>query len=71
MREARGAKGLKQAELADRIGIRPMKLWRYESGRVSRPDADVLQRLARELGVTVEYLLTGEQSASPDTAVGQ
>lgn len=68
LRAARKDRGLGQAELADRVGVRPLTLWRYEAGKVARPQAELLLRLATELGVSVEFLLTGEERASAEPA---
>lgn len=59
VRQLRGKRGLKQIELAAKVGIRPHTLWRIEAGQVANPRTRVLQGLARELGVTVDFLLTG------------
>lgn len=51
--------GLNQAELARRLRISPSAVGMYEQGR-REPPLDTLVALARELGVTVDYLLTGQ-----------
>lgn len=52
----RRAAGLTQEELAERVGIRQATLSRYEHNL--RPvDEEAAERLAPELGVTVEFLL--------------
>lgn len=48
-----------QAELAARLGVSPSALGMYEQDR-REPSADMLVRLSRELGVTTDYLLTGQ-----------
>ena len=53
------SKGWSQAELARRIGISASAVGMYEQGR-REPSLGLLVRLAQELGVTTDYLLTGE-----------
>lgn len=55
----RRAAGWNQAELAQRLGISPSAVGMYEQGR-REPSADMLVRLSRVLGVSVDYLLTGQ-----------
>ena len=52
-------KGWSQAELARRIGVSTSAVGMYEQGR-REPSLGLLVRLAQELGVTTDYLLTGE-----------
>ena len=52
-------KGLSQAELAKRIGVSTSAVGMYEQGR-REPSLVLLVCLAQELGVTTDYLLTGE-----------
>jgi Zn-dependent peptidase ImmA (M78 family)/DNA-binding XRE family transcriptional regulator len=52
---ARRARGLTQAELADRAGVTQAALSRYEND-LRDPDAAALENVAQALGVTVEYL---------------
>ena len=54
--------GLSQAELAARLGVSPSAMGMYEQGR-REPSAQLLVTLARELGVTTEFLLTGNPAA--------
>ena len=54
----RRERGLSQAELAERIQVSPSALGMYEQGR-REPSADTLVALARTLGVTTDFLLTG------------
>ena len=57
IRQVRGK--LKQSEFADLLDIPRPNLSRYESGR--QPPADVLQKIADYGGVTVKWLLTGQE----------
>lgn len=53
--------GLKQNELAKRLGISPSTLNGYIKD-YREPDIKTLERLAKELDTTVEYIATGEPS---------
>lgn len=55
----RRAAGWSQTELAQRLRISPSAVGMYEQGR-REPSADMLVRLSRVLGVSVDYLLTGQ-----------
>ena len=59
----RAEKGWSQAELARRIGVSTSAVGMYEQER-REPSLGLLVRLAQELGVTTDYLLTGEPPAS-------
>ena len=63
----RRSAGWNQAELARRLQISPSAVGMYEQGR-REPSADLLVAMARVLGVSVDYLLTGspgeEESAT-------
>ena len=50
--------GLSQADLAARLGVSPSAMGMYEQGR-REPSAQVLVALARELGVSTDFLPTG------------
>ena len=52
-------KGLSQAELARRLCISASAVGMYEQGR-RMTSLDLVVRLAREFGVTTDYLLIGE-----------
>lgn len=54
----RQSAGMSQAELAKSINVSVSAIGMYEQGR-REPAGDVLIALARELGVTTDYLLTG------------
>jgi transcriptional regulator with XRE-family HTH domain len=60
VRELRGFE-IVQAQFARELGISQGQLSRYEKGR-SEIGAEVLLRLARRSGKTVEWLLTGKDS---------
>jgi len=56
--ELRRSRGLTQAALAERIGVRPNQLSLYESGR-SEPSLGVLRQLAIALSVSCDDLVFG------------
>ena len=56
----RKAKGIKRVTLAKRIGVQSQTLAKYESGEAS-PKAIVLAKIARELGVSVDFLMFGNE----------
>ena len=58
----RQSKGISQAELAKRLHISASAVGMYEQGR-REPSVEILIALSRELGVTLDYLLSGK----PDT----
>ncbi len=67
----RRERGLSQAELARQLGISTSAMGMYEQGR-REPSAATLVALSRTLGVTTDFLLTGELAARMDeTAYAQ
>lgn len=60
--------GLSQAELARRLQISASAMGMYEQGR-REPSMEILVALARELGVTTDYLLTGQVSTPAEEDV--
>lgn len=60
----RREKGLSQEDLAEVVGVTRQAVQKWESG-ASRPDMDNLTTLARYFGVTLDYLITGEETAAP------
>lgn len=55
------SKGWHQAELARRIGVSASAVGMYEQGR-REPSLSIVVCLAREFGVTTDYLLIGDSS---------
>ena len=69
LRTARKARGLSMRELADAASAPEAKLSHatvslIEAGRQTALDAATAVRIARALGVTVEWLITGEPPAA-------
>lgn len=58
IKELRKKAGLTQQQLADKIGITYIQVGRYETGK-SNPSADVLQKIADNLGTTGDFLMNG------------
>lgn len=65
MRELRKALGLRQKDIADRVGVARNTYANYELGKHS-PDRSVLSRIAKELGTTIEDLM-GDAPTGLDT----
>ena len=62
--------GLSQAELARRLQISASAMGMYEQGR-REPSAQMLVALARILGVSTDYLLTGMPSPGQEMQLQQ
>ncbi len=58
----RRERGLSQEDLAEVVGVTRQAVQKWESG-ASRPDMDNLAALARYFGVTLDYLVLGEEAA--------
>ena len=56
IQEIRKGKGIKQKELADKLGIAENTLSQYETGS-REPDIETTKRIANELGVSVDELV--------------
>ena len=57
----RRKQGLSQSYLAQQLGVSPSAIGMYEQGR-REPSAALLVALARQFGVSTDYLLTGRPS---------
>jgi DNA-binding XRE family transcriptional regulator len=67
-RRGRGQeRGWSQTELADRIGVDPSQISRYEQGRIT-PSADVIVRFAEAFNVSTDYLLVDDAARRPSRA---
>lgn len=58
----RKAKGLSLQKVADISDMSKGYVWELEKGNSVRPSADKIAGLARALGVTVDYLISGGAS---------
>lgn len=66
--DCRREKKLTQDELADKLGVSPQAVSKWEND-VCCPDIMLLPRLAAILGVSVDSLLSGEEELPPKTRV--
>ena len=57
--------GMLKKELAAMAGVHKRAIDTYVRTRSSMPPADIAVKIAKVLGVTVEYLVTGEDSSIP------
>jgi len=62
IRTARLAQGLTQDQLARTVGVTRSAVAQWETGRAGQVGSN-LARIARALGTSVAYLLSGEQDA--------
>lgn len=60
----RRQKGLKQEELADKLGVSPQAVSKWENDQTC-PDISLLPELAKILEVSVDELLSGKQESAP------
>ena len=56
LRQLRTAKGMRQAELAQKIGVSTSAIGMYEQGR-REPDRKTMMKICRFFDVTVDYFL--------------
>ena len=63
--ELRDAKGVKDSEVADALGITKSTFTGWKQGTL-RPNSDKLYKIAKYFGTTVEYLLTGDDADYKD-----
>ena len=71
LREAIEFSGLLDKEVAERAGITKRAIDSYVGSRSCMPSADVAVRLANVLGVTVEFLVTGETASKNNSQDSQ
>jgi len=62
--------GMLVKELANMTGISKKTIDNYLNVRKYMPSADVAVKIAQALGVTVEYLVTGEELSPAKTSLG-
>lgn len=58
--------GMSQSQLAEKLNVSPSAVGMYEQGR-RVPSVDLLILLARLFGVSIDYLITGEEVRSSIT----
>lgn len=64
----RREKELKQDELAEKLGVSPQAVSKWENDQTC-PDISLLPLLAKTLGVSVDELLSGKQESTPAVQV--
>jgi transcriptional regulator with XRE-family HTH domain len=64
--DLRGRKGWSQNELAHRAGVGQPTIWRLEKGHKKQVDVVIVRRLAKALGVGVDYLVGTDE---PDVEI--
>lgn len=62
--QIREARRISQAELAEMVGLGMQQIYRYENGK-TKPDGDVVARIAKVLEVSTDYLLGLTDSPVP------
>jgi transcriptional regulator with XRE-family HTH domain len=67
VRARRKALGLSQQDLATELGVKHQHVSRIELGDAT-PSLEMLLEVSRKLGVSTDFLLTGEQTAPHDAA---
>jgi transcriptional regulator with XRE-family HTH domain len=65
IRQRRGALKISQRDLAQAIGVTPQHVSLIEQDR-RIPSLDFLMKSAKELGVTIDYLVTGKEWGTVD-----
>lgn len=65
LRKLREAKGYTQRQLAEELGLSQQTYANYESGR-REPDLLTLQKIANNLSVTIDFLVTGKNPNDQD-----
>ena len=60
----RKEKGLRQEDLAEKLGVSPQAVSKWETDQTC-PDISLLPQLAKLLDVSVDELLSGKQEAAP------
>ena len=67
----RKEKGLTLEQLAELTGSSKSYIWELENKSPPRPSADKLSKIARELGVTMDYLIDQEQKITEADATDE
>ena len=67
IRQLREARGMTQAELAERIGVSSKTISKWETAK-GLPDISLLQPLAQALGISVIELMNGQQISNKNTS---
>ena len=65
LRETRETRGMKRKELAQHLGVAPGTIWNWENS-YSYPKPDSMAQLASVLGVSEQFLRTGQDPSNPE-----
>lgn len=57
-------RGIQQKDFAELVGVSPPKVSEWKNGK-SKSYTDYLAKIAEVLGVSTDYLLTGEENSPP------
>ena len=66
--DLRREKGFKQDELAEKLGISPQAVSKWENDQTC-PDISLLPSLAKILGVSIDELLSGKKEEAPEVKI--
>lgn len=70
MKSLRERRNLKQNVVAEKLGVSPYQLSRYESGK-TKPDPEMIASIAKYYDVTTDYLLGASSTPRPIVVAGQ
>lgn len=70
LRELRKKCGLTMKDLGEEIGVAESTISQYETGK-RQPDYETLLKFGEFFGVSVDYLLTGEETKKAPTDEGE
>lgn len=68
--ELRGLRGINQSKLAGLLGVSGTAVWNWEQNGV-QPRPAMLAKIAKALGTSQSYLLTGNDATSPSRTAAQ
>lgn len=71
IQKLRKEKGLTLEQLAELSDSSKSYIWELENKNLPRPSADKLSKVARELGVTMDYLIDQEQKITEADATDE
>lgn len=66
IKERRKALGLSAEYVAERLGVSPATIYRYEKGDIEKMPGNILEPISRILNTTPAFLMGWEDSALPD-----
>lgn len=67
LRELRASKKVSLQAVADAIGVSKPHVWELEKGKTRNPSLELLKKLAKYYGVTIDFL-ADESSEKPENA---